>query len=112
MSGNLMAKILQNVKYILNYSSNYIPTMIYMLTSLAFGVGLSFFYDWITTLIILGFFPLMIFSMYLQFYFMEEYTNESNKTDSKSYQLVLESLIYIKSLKALSCEEYILKKYS
>ena len=89
MSGNLSAKIINSSKHILNYSSNYIPTMIYIVTSLIFGIILSFTFDWITTLICLGFYPFIIASMYLQYYFLEEYSHESDKTDLKSYQIVL-----------------------
>jgi len=78
MSGTLTARILQNVKHILNYSSYYIPTIVFMSSALIMGIGVCFFFEWRTTLICIAFFPLIVISMYYQSYFMEAYSNEFN----------------------------------
>ena len=89
MSGNLTANMLIDVKHILKYACKYIPVTVYILSSFIFGLTISLVYDWRTSLISLALFPLIVLSVYLQYYYLESYSSSSDKNNSKGFQLVL-----------------------
>ena len=89
MSGNLTANMLIDVKHILKYACKYIPVTVYILSSFIFGLTISLVYDWRTSLISLALFPLIVLSVYLQYYYLESYSSSSDKNNSKGFQFVL-----------------------
>ena len=76
------------------------------------GLIIAFTFNWKITLIALAIFPLIILAGKLQMSFNHGMQSNTDKSHKKTHELVIESVMYIKTVKSLHLEKQILEKYS
>ena len=76
------------------------------------GLAIAFAFSWQITLISMAVFPLIILSGKLKMSFDHGMQSNTDKSHKKTHELVIESVLYIKTVKSLHLKEKILEKYS
>lgn len=84
--------------------STYIPHLTVGISGILFGIAMAFYYEWRTALVALGTIPLICFSGGIQTAFMAGLSDRKDKLYKDAGQIVVESLMNIRTVASLGCE--------
>lgn len=76
------------------------------------GLAIAFAFSWQITLIALGVFPLIILSGKIQMSFNHGMQSNTDKVHKQTHLSVIESVMYIRTVKSLNLQYRIINKYS
>ncbi len=110
-SSELSTTIDLDCKNINHFTSTILMTVLWLFSSIIFGVVLSFVFEWRTTLIALVGIPLIGLSSLIQLKFASGVKEEIESAYRRSTAILNEAIKGIRTVFSLNCEVPIEKKY-
>lgn len=109
---NLGHIVTTNCEDLKHLGGHHLGDIIENTTTILVGLAIAFAFSWQITLIALAVFPLIILSGKLQMSFSHGMQSNSDKVHKKTHESVIESIMFIKTVKSLNLQHRIMKKYS
>lgn len=110
--GALISRIAQDLHNINDILFFLIEELLKSSVLLLLGLGISFTYDWRLTLIGIGMFPIIIFSLYIQVKYKNALIVSYNQMTADAGDILSESLINTKTLFIFNVQKKIVKMYT
>lgn len=110
-AGNLTSKLSADCKNVNGLVTTFVAISIQNLTSLLAGIIIAFIFEWRTSLVALGLIPFMIIAGVIQMKFTTGFSDKSDAAYKESAQLIMESMINIRTVSSFGYENVIFHKY-
>ena len=103
--------ITTNCEDLKHLGGHHIGDMLENLVTVLVGLAIAFAFSWQITLISMAVFPLIILSGKLQMSFNHGMQSNTDKVHKKTHETVIESIMFIKTVKSLGLQQRIINKY-
>ena len=110
-AGNLTSKLSADCKNVNGLVTTFVAISIQNLTSLLAGIIIAFVFEWRTSLVALGLIPFMIIAGVIQMKFTTGFSDKSDAAYKESAQLIMESMMNIRTVSSFGYENVIFHKY-
>jgi ATP-binding cassette subfamily B (MDR/TAP) protein 1 len=110
-AGNLTSRLSADCKNVNGLVTTFVAISIQNLTSLVAGIVISFIFEWRTSLVALGLIPFMIIAGAIQMKFTTGFSDKSDAAYKESSQLIMESMMNIRTVSSFGYENVIFNKY-
>jgi ATP-binding cassette subfamily B (MDR/TAP) protein 1 len=110
-AGNLTSRLSADCKNVNGLVTTFVAISIQNLTSLVAGIVISFVFEWRTSLVALGLMPFMIIAGAIQMKFTTGFSEKSDAAYKESAQLIMESMMNIRTVSSFGYENVIFNKY-
>ena len=110
-AGNLTSKLSAYCKNVNGLVTTFVAISIQNLTSLLAGIIIAFIFEWRTSLVALGLIPFMIIAGVIQMKFTTGFSDKSDAAYKESAQLIMESMMNIRTVSSFGYENVIFHKY-
>ena len=90
---------------------HHIGDMLENIVTVLVGLAIAVAFSWQITLMSLAVFPLIILSGKLQMAFNHGMQSNTDKVHKKTHETVIESIMFIKTVKSLGLQQRIVRKY-
>lgn len=110
-AGTLATRLSVDAQQVQSLISTNIPVMIQSLSTLIAGIIISAVYEWRTFLVALGLIPFMIVAGVIQTAINQGMSSKTDEAYKDSSNLIMESVINIRTVKAYGYESIFSKKY-
>lgn len=92
--------------------TNYVGIVVQCLSTLIAGIIIAFVYEWRTSLISLALMPLLVLASALRAGFRTGLVNHGEKAYRDSQNLIMESMINIRTVVSFGVENTVMNKYN
>jgi ATP-binding cassette subfamily B (MDR/TAP) protein 1 len=109
--GSLTARLSTDCQSVNGIVTTTISVVVQNLSTLISGLIIAFFYEWRTSLVALGLIPFMMLSGAIQMNLNTGFSDKTDKAYKDSSNLIMESMINIRTVNSFGYEGIIAKKY-
>jgi ATP-binding cassette subfamily B (MDR/TAP) protein 1 len=109
---NLAYIITTNCEDLKHLGGFFIGDIIENITTIMVGLAIAFAFSWQVTLVALAVLPVIVVAGKLQMSFSQGMQSNSDKVHKQTLEPIIESMMYIKTVKSLNLHHRIMEKYS
>ena len=110
-AGTLTARLSTDCQLVSTVTTTTVSILIQNLSTLISGIIIAFANEWRTSLVALGLLPLMIISGAIQMAFNTGFSDKTDAAYKDSSNLIMESMINIRTVSSFGYEGIIAKRY-
>ena len=110
-AGTLTARLSTDCQLVNTVTTTTVSILIQNLSTLISGIIIAFANEWRTSLVALGLLPLMIISGAIQMAFSTGFSDKTDAAYKDSSNLIMESMINIRTVSSFGYEGIIAKRY-
>jgi ATP-binding cassette subfamily B (MDR/TAP) protein 1 len=110
-AGTLTARLSTDCQLVNTVTTTTVSILIQNLSTLISGIIIAFANEWRTSLVALGLLPLMIISGAIQMAFNTGFSDKTDAAYKDSSNLIMESMINIRTVSSFGYEGIIAKRY-